>query len=146
MQHLHMNKIVNIIFFLIMLCVTPMHAQHKGFNPQKFEADMEQFITCHAGLTPVEASKFFPVFRKEQEKKRALFVAKMRCRKVDFSDEKVCEKSIRELEDLDAQTLNLQRKYHMEYLKILPASKVLKIMKAEDKFHREAIRRATKKH
>ena len=36
----------------------------------------------------------------------------------------------------------IQQKYHNSFLKILPAGKVLEILKAEDKFHRDAFKQA----
>ena len=34
---------------------------HDGFDPKRFQAELEQFITTNACLTPREAAKFFPV-------------------------------------------------------------------------------------
>lgn len=43
------------------LCSASAAAQKKhNFNPAKFEADLEQFIASEVGLTPSEASAFFP--------------------------------------------------------------------------------------
>ncbi len=117
----------------------------KNFDPEKFEADLEQFITVNAGLTPLEASSFFPLFREEQKQKRCLFMQKRRYRQVNMGDEKACANAILEMDRLDDEQLAIQAKYHKKYLKILPASKVLKIIKAEDKFHRQAFRQAFKK-
>ena len=50
-----------IILFTALLCVTEMVAQkHHHFNPAQFQAELEQFITSEAGLTPKEAAAFFP--------------------------------------------------------------------------------------
>ena len=40
----------------------------------------------------------------------------------------------------------LQQEYHNRFMYILPASKVLKIIKAEEKFHRRAFKRARQWH
>ena len=54
------------IFILLMAFVVAMqtHAQDKRpkFSPEKFKADMEQFIVKEACLTPEESAKFFPVY------------------------------------------------------------------------------------
>lgn len=47
---------VTILLSLVAFAQPP---QPPRFNPAKFEADMEQFITTEAGLTPMEASRFF---------------------------------------------------------------------------------------
>ena len=39
----------------------------------------------------------------------------------------------------------LQQTYHNKFMKILPAGKVMEIIKAEDQFHRNAFRRIMEK-
>ena len=60
------------IFILLMAFVVAMqtHAQDKRpkFSPEKFKADMEQFIVKEACLTPEESAKFFPVYDEMQKK------------------------------------------------------------------------------
>lgn len=48
---------------MMLLAVVGADAQNKrrGFAPERFQADLEQYITRKACLTPQEASKFFPV-------------------------------------------------------------------------------------
>ena len=61
---------------LLLLCVLASGAQEKnknGFSPEKFRAEIEQFITKEACLTPKEASKFFPVYDEMNRKKRNIF-------------------------------------------------------------------------
>ena len=38
----------------------------------------------------------------------------------------------------------LQQEYHSRFLYILPASKVLRILKAEEQFHRQAFKKVNK--
>lgn len=111
------------------------------FNPAKFEADLEQFITTEAGLTPVEAAKFFPVYRQMMKRQRILFDEMRRCRLYNPKDDKACERSIRMQDELDIQIKQLQQEYHSRFMYILPASKVLGVIKAEDKFHRQMFRK-----
>ena len=42
--------------------------QRPPFDPKRFEADLEQYITTHAALTPREAARFFPVYRQMMRK------------------------------------------------------------------------------
>lgn len=111
------------------------------FNPAKFEADLEQFITTEAGLTPAEAAKFFPVYRQMMKRQRILFDEMRRCRLYNPKDDKACEHSIRMQDELDIQIKQLQQEYHSRFMFILPASKVLGVIKAEEKFHRQMFRK-----
>ena len=91
------------VLMILMLCTfgvaNGQHRKHPPFNPAKFEADLEQFITVNACLSPSQAASFFPVYRQMMKKQRAL------------------------------------------YFMMLPANKVLSIIKAEEKFHRQIFKK-----
>lgn len=118
--------------------------QRPPFDPKRFEADLEQYITTHAALTPREAARFFPVYRQMMKKMRSHFDAMRRFHFVNPKDERACEEAIRCQDELDIEMKQLQQEYHSRFLYILPASKVLRIIKAEEQFHRQAFRNARK--
>lgn len=129
---------------LFLVSLTTACAQPKksgGFNPKQFEADLEQFIVVNAGLTPKESSKFFPVYRQMTRKMRSLFDEMRRYQHVNPKDEKACADAIRKLDEIDIQLKQTQQEYHARFMFLLPASKVLDIIKAEEKFHRQAFKR-----
>lgn len=117
-----------------------------SFDPKRFEAELEQYITIHASLTPQEASKFFPVYRQMMKKMRSCFDEMRRYHFVNPADERGCAEAIRRQDELDIEMKQLQQEYHNRFMYILPASKVLKIIKAEEKFHRQAFKRARQWH
>ena len=112
------------VTMLLSLVAFAQPPQPPRFNPAKFEADMEQFITTEVGLTPMEASRFFPLFREMQNKQRALF-GKMRFyAHTDTSNDAASLKTIN---------------------KVLSPGKVLAVIKAEEKFHRQAFKRMARR-
>lgn len=127
---------------LMMLTMIVGTMAEEQFDPKKFEADMEQYITSNAGLTPQEASKFFPVYREMGRKMRSIFTQQRNLRFVDPNDDKACANSISKQDELDVQLKKLQQQYHNKFMKILPASKVYKVIKAEGDFHRDQFRKA----
>ena len=60
---------------------------------------------------------------------------------IDEADDKACADAIRRLDNNDLEIKRLQQAYHEKFLRILPASKVYRIIKAEDKFHRQQFKR-----
>ena len=94
-----------ILMVMLLMGITGIQAQngrkHPAFDPKKFQAELEQYITTNAALTPGEAARFFPMYQ-------------------------------------------LQQEYHARFLTVLPASKVLSVIRAEEKFHRQAFRRMHK--
>lgn len=111
------------------------------FDPKRFEIEMQQFIITEAGLTPKEAAAFFPLFDEMQKKQRVLFDKMRNYRFVDTSDNKASLKAIREMDEIDLEIKKLQRDYHIKFCKVLPPGKVLKVIRADDKFHRDAFTR-----
>ena len=133
------------VLMILMLCtfgvVNGQHRKRPPFNPAKFEADLEQFITVNACLSPSQAASFFPVYRQMMKKQRALFEEMRRLRMINPKDNEACEEAIRKQDELDIQIKQLQQEYHGRFLMMLPANKVLSIIKAEEKFHRQIFKK-----
>ncbi len=133
------------VLMILMLCTfgvaNGQHRKHPPFNPAKFEADLEQFITVNACLSPSQAASFFPVYRQMMKKQRALFDEMRRLRMINPKDNEACEEAIRKQDELDIQIKQLRQEYHGKFLMMLPANKVLSIIKAEEKFHRQIFRK-----
>lgn len=134
-----------IVLIILMLCTfgvaNGQHRKRPPFNPAKFEADLEQFITVNACLSPSQAASFFPVYRQMMKKQRALFEEMRRLRMINPKDNEACEEAIRKQDELDIQIKQLQQEYHGRFLMMLPANKVLSIIKAEEKFHRQIFKK-----
>ena len=117
-----------VLSLLIMMVVMGVNAQppkkRPPFNPAKFEADLEKYIATHACLLPSESAKFFPVYREMTPR-----------------DNEGCAESIRRLDELDIRMKQLQQEYHSRFMTILPAKKVLSIIKAEEQFHRQIFKK-----
>jgi len=138
--------------FLLTLVAFSAQAQndgqrrHKTFDPVKFEAEMEQFITTNAGLTQQESTKFFPLYREMRKKMMENFDREKQARKMDWNDEKTCEEAIRRHDQNDIRMKELQKVYHEKFLEVLPATKVLRVIRSEDKFHRQTMKRMADHH
>lgn len=143
------NQSIKSILLILLFCligVTAIDAQRiqqkrPPFNPAKFEADMEQYITTQAGLTPQEAAKFFPVYREMTKRMRTLFDEMRREHLVNLKDDKACAEAIHRQDQRDIDLKYLQQEYHSRFMKILSPSKVMRIIKAEENFHRQAFRK-----
>ena len=61
---------------------------------------------------------------------------------IENQDDKECAEAIRNNDANDIELKKCQREYHEKFMKILPASKVFRIIRSEDKFHRRVFRKA----
>lgn len=112
---------------------------HK-FDPEQFQAELEQFITTEASLSPTESATFFPVYRELRKKQRNIFVLIKRYKHTNPTDNKAAAEAIRQQDKLEVEMKELLKSYHDKFMKLLPATTVFKILKAEDKFHRQLIK------
>lgn len=76
-----------------------------------------------------------------QKKQRMLFNKMRYYQHVDTRDNKAAAKAIRECDLVDLEMKELQLEYHKKFCKVLPAGVVLKIIRADEKFHRQAFQR-----
>jgi len=139
-----MKRLMTILIALV-LAVAAIPQDQKPqqppkFSPEKFQADLEQFITKEACLTPQEAAKFFPVYKEMQAKQRAVYDRQRQLGWGKPADEKGCEKAIRQRDEYDLELKRIQQTYHNKFLSIISASKLYDVIKAEDRFHRQMLR------
>lgn len=144
------NRLTRLFVVALLVVVNIFAAQAQdakkrpAFDPAKFQADLEQFITSNAALKPEEAAKFFPVYEQMMKKMRMLFDEMRRYHHVNPKDEEACADAIRKQDEIDIEMKHLQQEYHQRFMLILPASKVMSIIRAEEKFHRQTFERFRK--
>lgn len=114
--------------------------KQKKFSPERFQAELEQYITKEACLSPQEAAQFFPIYKEMQGKQRTVFERQRQLSKVKPTDDKGCEKAIRQRDEYDLELKRIQQMYHNKFLSVLSASKLYDVIKAEDRFHRQMLR------
>ena len=132
-----------LIYLLISLMFTlNIGAQNQQkFSPEKFDAELHEFITSQAKLTPQEATKFFLIYKEMQGKQRAIYEKQRILGMQRPHDESSCLKAIRERDAIDLELKRIQQCYHEKFLEIMPASKLYEVLQAEDRFHRRMLRR-----
>lgn len=134
-----MKKIL-VSMMLLLSGVMTQAQETRKFSPEKFQAEMEQFITKEAGLTAEEAAKFFPLFREMQQKQRAIFE---KVRKEGFTkpvDDATCRKLVERRDACELEQKKIQQLYHQKFFSVISPSKVFDVLIAEERFHRRAFR------
>jgi Spy/CpxP family protein refolding chaperone len=131
-----------IILILQLFMVVSVSAQggHQKFSPEKFDADMEKFVTEQAKLTQQEADKFFPLFREMHKKQRAVYHKIRQATKQQPADDKACETTLKECDKLNIELRQIEQSYHQKMMKAVPAKKVYDAIMAENNFHRRMMR------
>lgn len=130
-----------------MLAVSAAGAQGKRgkFTPERFQAELEQYITKKACLTPKEAAKFFPLYSEMSKKQRVVHQELKKLKRIKPVTDAECRKNILKRASLDIQMKQIQKTYHEKFMQVLPPKKVYDVLKAEDRFHRQMFKRKAAK-
>lgn len=137
-----MKKALLSLALLMIACTISAQKEPKKFDADRFQAALEQYITTEAALSPAEAEVFFPLYREYIRKQHALSKDMHTCKKYKPATEKDCREAIENSDDIDIEIKELQKEYHRKFMKVLPASKVYDILRAESKFHRQSFKKA----
>ena len=135
-----MKKLLVFVVLMLMVVLGASAEEQQKFSPEKFQADLEQYITTEAGLTNEEAAKFFPLYREMQQKQRVVYNKIHELFKLPH-DEASCKRAVQRRDQLEIELKQIAQTYHNKFLRVLPASKVIGTIIAEDKFHRRAFRK-----
>lgn len=142
-----MKRLYTLTLCLLIAVLAFSQKQDNGrrFSPEKFDAELQQFIVQEAHLTPQESAKFFPVYKEMQHKQRAIYDRMRKKGWIKPQDEEACRRAIRDRDEADVELKRIQQTYHNKFLDILPSSKVYDIIEAEDRFHRRMLKRWSNK-
>lgn len=119
--------------------------EQKKFDPERYQRELEAFICREACLTKQEAQAFFPLYRQMQQKQRAIYMKKKVFDKAALCDNKAAEAVITAYDERELAIKKLQQQYHKQFIKVMPATKVLKFIHAEERFNRNMMRNFSKR-
>lgn len=140
------NKIKQLLVFIILIMISVVNFAQNGQRlnkiKDKINAQKVAYITKELDLTPQEAQQFWPVYNEFETQRKAI--------NKDFKGLNIEERQIyfNTLSDKDAlemadnhiilaqKVLDIRKKYHAEFKKVLPAKKLLKLYQAEKDFNK----------
>ena len=135
-----------LLLFVLMTCSSIASAQHNGrLSKDQFMAELEKFIAAEADLTQQECNKLFPVMREMYSKQRVYFDKMKNQNKKCPQTEDECREAVKMRDKIDLDIKKLQQTYHNKMLNVVSARKVMKVILAEDRFHRRMLKKWTRK-
>lgn len=137
---MQMKKVVTVMVMLLLGITVNAQNQQRRFSPDKFDADIRDYIVQESKLSKAEAETFLAVYKEMQEKQRQLYERQRALAKQRPQDDNGFKKAIKERDDIEMELKRLQISYHQKFLKILPPCKVYDIIRAETRFHRRTMR------
>ena len=140
-------KVFVLLMILASAIVVQAQAKHGGnrLSKEQFMAELEKFIAAEADLTPQECNKLFPVMREMYSKQRVYFDKMKNQNKKCPQTEDECREAVKMRDKIDLDIKKLQQSYHNKMLNVVSARKVMKVILAEDRFHRRMLKKWTRK-
>lgn len=134
-----MRKILLII--IITFAVAPTYAQKntKRFDPKNFEEQLEKYVVKEANITKKESAKFLPIYREMRKQIISILNEERKMQQQSPTTEKEWEAALKSHDNWEVQLKKVSQIYHNRMLTVIPASKVMNVMRAEDDFYRESL-------
>lgn len=143
------GRFLSLLFFTLLLSLQGF-TQSNANKKEALEAMKVAFITQKLSLTPEEAQVFWPIYNQYETELDALR-KKRKDEKVSAMDDvsKISDKEIEKLVDGEIifrqQELDIIKKYHAQFKKILPVKKVALLYKAQEDYKKELLKQIQEK-
>ena len=142
-------KLLIVSFFLISIATFaqdgPLRERFKE-KKEQIKALKVAFITTELNLTSDEAAKFWPLFNAFEDKQQEIRKQKLKAyldRTDDDTIDKLSEKEattlLSQMENTEDELYQLKKKFVANLKGILPATKILKLKKAEEEFSKKLL-------
>ncbi|REJ83543.1 MAG: hypothetical protein DWQ44_03400 [Bacteroidetes bacterium] len=133
-----------LILFILLIASHEINAQPGKPTRERIESMKIGFLTERLNLNPEEAKVFWPVynqFQNELNDVRKNRKENMRDAAENFDDmsDSDAEKFVDEELVFRQKELDIQKKYHPQLKKVLPAKKVARLYRAEEDFKRKLL-------
>ena len=141
-------NIKKLLPLLLLLFSATFYAQGESMSEKREQIKTLKvvFFTTELSLTNSQAEKFWPIYNAFDSKQFELRHQKMRAfmkRMNDGSLDKISEKEANaflvQIQDTEEELFLLRKKFTSNLRGILPASKIIKLKKAEEDFNRKLL-------
>lgn len=141
--------IKSLLAFILLITTTVSFSQNGRLLKQKKEQVKSikvAYITNELNLTPEEATKFWPLYNEFEEKQNQIRREKLKAHlnRIDDADfdnlsEKEATTLLTQMESSEDELHLLRKKFVANLKSVLPATKILKLKKAEDGFNKKLL-------
>ena len=138
-------KLLSTLAFL--LTIVAMGQPRLNQKREQIKALKIAYITDELKLTPEEATKFWPLFNAYEEKQKSFrkerirsFMDQSGTSNIDKMTEKEAASILNDIENSEEDAYQNRKKFVASLKPILPATKILKLKKAEEGFNKKLLK------
>ena len=134
---------------MALLSITTASAQRKSEEEIKRIQDAKvAIITNRLNLTPEQSTGFWPVYNEYSQKRKEIHRAQRKIindKKAEGQTDDQVLNNLKEVQELRQKELDLEKEYQNRFLKVITASQVIELYKAERTFNDMLIQRLKNK-
>lgn len=133
-----------ILLFTILSTAMAWAQRPSGEEMQRIQDAKIAIITNRLNLTPEQSTGFWPVYNEYSQKRREIHRAQRKIindKKAEGKTDEQVLNNLKEVQDLKQKELDLEKEYQTRFLKVISASQVVELYKAERTFNDMLIQR-----
>ena len=132
------------LLFTLFSTVAVYAQRPSGEEMQKIQDAKIAIITNRLNLSPEQATGFWPVYNEYSQKRKDIHRAQRKIindKKAEGKTDDQVLNNLKEVQELKQKELDLEKEYQNRFLKVISASQVIELYKAERTFNDMLIQR-----
>jgi Spy/CpxP family protein refolding chaperone len=140
----NVKKITLMLLFALLTTASAWAQRPSGDEMQRIQDAKIAIITNRLNLTPEQATGFWPVYNEYSQKRRDIHRSQRKIindKKAEGKTDEQVLNNLKDVQDLKQQELDLEKEYQNRFLKVISASQIIELYKAERTFNDMLIQR-----
>jgi Spy/CpxP family protein refolding chaperone len=140
----NVKRVSLLLLFALLTTATAWAQRPSGEEMQRIQDAKIAIITNRLNLTPEQATGFWPVYNEYSQKRRDIHRSQRKIindKKEDGKTDVQVLNNLKDVQDLKQQELDLEKEYQNRFLKVISASQIIELYKAERTFNDMLIQR-----
>jgi Spy/CpxP family protein refolding chaperone len=132
------------LVFMLLMTASAWAQRPSGEEMQRIQDAKIAIITNRLSLTPEQATGFWPVYNEYSQKRREIHRSQRKIineKKAEGKTDEQVLNNLKEVQDLKQKELDLEKEYQNRFLKVISASQIVELYKAERTFNDMLIQR-----
>lgn len=143
------NTFALLLLFIAAVSTTAQAQRRSEEEIKKIQDAKVAIITNRLNLTPEQSTGFWPMYNEYSQRRREIHRAQRKIindKKAEGQNDEAVLNNLKEVQELRQKELDLEKEYQNKFLKVITASQVIELYKAERTFNDMLIQRLKQKN
>ncbi len=143
------NTFALLLLFIGVVSTTAQAQRRSEEEIKKIQDAKVAIITNRLNLTPEQSTGFWPMYNEYSQRRREIHRAQRKIindKKAEGQTDEAVLSNLKEVQELRQKELDLEKEYQNKFLKVITASQVIELYKAERTFNDMLIQRLKQKN